>query len=101
MPLDCTLARGYSEDMLPACVSSGRWGFVDREGRWVIEPQYLAVGDFCNGVVPVQKGIEAWVFIDHDGNEILAVDGRLNITEKGLAYSDHIIYNYGYTIGRQ
>ena len=96
LPLNCTLARCYSEDMLPVCISNCRWGFVNRDGRWVIEPQYLDVGDFCNGVVPVQKDIEIWAFIDRDGNEVLTVDGRLTITEKGLAYSDHIIYNYGY-----
>jgi len=97
LPLNCTLARSYSEDLLAVRAEKLGWGFVDREGHWVIAPQYFDVGDFCNGVAPVRKALDAWVFIDCDGKEVLSVEGRLTITEKGLACSDHTIYNYGYT----
>lgn len=96
LPINCAEARSFSEDLLAVRAEKLGWGFVDREGRWVIEPQYITVGDFCNGVVPVRKELDTWVFIDRDGKEVLPVEGRLTITEKGLACSDHTIYNYGY-----
>ena len=38
----------------------GRFGFIDREGQVVIEPQYLAAEDFHNGFALVEL-IDHWV----------------------------------------
>ena len=94
LPMECTLARSFSEDLLPAKDGNG-WGFIDRQGGWAISPQYLDVGDFSQGVAPVKTG-DTWCFIDREGKEVMAIDGEMKIVGKGLAYTEHAIYNYGY-----
>jgi hypothetical protein len=37
----------------PGKVPHLKWGFVDRTGRWVVEPRYVAVGAFREGRAPV------------------------------------------------
>ena len=89
--MECTLARSFSEDLLPAKDGNG-WGFIDRQGGWAISPQYLDVGDFSQGVAPVKTG-DTWCFIDREGKEVMAIDGEMKIVGKGLAYTEHAIYN--------
>ncbi len=44
----------------------GKWGFVDPEGSFVIEPEFDLAGRFIRGLAPVQKG-ERWGYIKPDG----------------------------------
>lgn len=48
----------------------GAWGYVDRDGNWVIAPQYSQARDFHEGRAAV-GGPSNWGIIDRDGNEVV------------------------------
>lgn len=50
-------------DNLELAARSGRWGYVDAEGRWVIQPVYRSAFDFREGYAAVQLG-DVWQYID-------------------------------------
>lgn len=61
---------------LAAARSDGRWGFVDREGAWVISPQYADVGPegFRDGRARVARdqGLRReWAWIDRRGQLVV------------------------------
>jgi hypothetical protein len=35
-------------------VKTGKWGFIDKQGKMVIEPQFKAIDDFHEGLAAVQ-----------------------------------------------
>jgi hypothetical protein len=45
----------------------GQWGFIDRTGNMVIEPQFDEVTSFSDGLAAVRIG-ERWGFIDQKGH---------------------------------
>src|SRR5207249_10656305 len=45
-----------------------RWGFIDKNGDFVINPQYHEAGGFGNGLAPV-KSADRWGFIDKKRSE--------------------------------
>ncbi len=52
-----------------------KWGFIDRTGRFVIEPQFDYVYNFACGLAHVQKGRgwhQKWGLIDTSGRFVLA-----------------------------
>lgn len=94
LPADCTNACCFSEDML-AAAKDRKWGYIDRDGHWMMNPQYDSCGDFSGGVAPVEKD-GLWSFINSAGEEVMAVEGKLRIVSRGLAWSENKIYDYGY-----
>ena len=50
--------------------NSGIYGFIDKDGKWIIEPKYEAVGDFHQGVCRVRIN-KLWGLIDKEGNIII------------------------------
>ena len=94
LAMNCTEAKSYSEDLLPAKTEK-LWGYADRDGKWAIEPQFEAAGDFVNGVAPVSKH-GSWRFIDRGGEEVLSVNGWMKMADRGLAYTENAINDYGY-----
>jgi hypothetical protein len=44
----------FSDGMAGAMDVSGLWGFIDRQGRWAIEPRYRSVGAICDGLAFAQ-----------------------------------------------
>ena len=61
-------------------------GFIDKEGKWVIEPQFVKAKSFKNGYAGVYDG-NKWGFIDTNGKVI--IDYKYNdvdyFAENGLA----------------
>lgn len=54
-----------------AAVKKGeKWGFVDKKGKMIIEPQYDDARSFSNGYAAVKKGGK-WGFIDVSGKQVL------------------------------
>jgi len=94
LPGDCTWSRGRSDGLI-AAKAEKLWGYAESEGNWHIEPQFSYAGDFVNGVAPVEMDGK-WFFIDKNGTEVLPVEGRLNVIDRGLAWTDRAIYDYGY-----
>ncbi|MYM91208.1 hypothetical protein GTP91_29040 [Rugamonas sp. FT82W] len=45
--------RPYA-DGLAAARCGLLWGYLDRDGRFVIPPRYLEAGDFADGLAPVR-----------------------------------------------
>jgi len=45
-----------------------KWGYMDKTGKVIIEPQFDAEGDFFHGLAPVLKG-KKWGYINEKGQE--------------------------------
>ncbi|GAA5235849.1 hypothetical protein GCM10025795_41140 [Verticiella sediminum] len=68
-------AQAFSEGLAAVRVGrlggdAGRWGFVDPDGRMVIEPRYLAVASFRLGLAAAQSE-DGWGYIDRTGQWII------------------------------
>ena len=73
----------YSEGRL-AARKNGKWGFVDRDGNWAVNPKYDAVEDFKDGFAMVSKGHRKWGMIDKQGE--LLVPTNFDIVMPGEYY---------------
>jgi hypothetical protein len=65
----------FGQEGLAAAKRRGKWGFIDRAGRFVIEPQFDYVYNFACGLAHVQKGRgrnPRWGLIDTSGRFVLA-----------------------------
>jgi len=67
-------ACGFSEGLACVAITSGsgdeyfdRWGFLRKDGTWLVEPVYLSAGSFQDGIAPV-KSIYSWGYINFDGS---------------------------------
>ncbi len=77
-------ARPFREG-LAAVRQSGRWGFIDRDGDWVIPPRFDQVREFQEGLAPALAG-ELWGFIDRGGDWVIPPRfSRVNSFRDGLA----------------
>lgn len=62
-------ALSFRDGLAPA-FSSGKWGFIDRTGNFIIKPQFDEAGTFSDGLAPVL--IEnKWGFIDKEGMTVI------------------------------
>ena len=57
-------------DGIVAYCQNGKWGFVDRDGNTVIEPQYTMARSFSFGIAAVCKD-NIWGFVDREGNVVI------------------------------
>jgi hypothetical protein len=67
--------RHFREDMAAVQID-GKWGFINKAAKIVVEPQYDYVGTFINGLASVRMGgynepPMYFGFVDKDGNEII------------------------------
>src|SRR5699024_7624590 len=64
----------FGDGLAPA-VDPDSWlfGYIDRQGQWVIEPQFDHARHFAEGLAPVQVGAQ-WRFIDKTGQTVLEGD---------------------------
>jgi WG containing repeat len=62
IPPQFNIAYEFSEGLAPVkigtgCELCGKWGFIDKTGKVVIEPRFEAVNDFSEGLaVFTQRG---------------------------------------------
>ncbi len=66
-------ARLFSNNNMAAVKIGGKWGFVDLEGKVLIEPQYEDARSFSQGLAAVKIGGK-WGFIGTDGK--LKIDAQ-------------------------
>ena len=57
----------FSQDHLARARADKEWGYINTDGKWVVNPQFDHVNDFYNGLAAVEKDGE-WGFIDKEGN---------------------------------
>lgn len=62
---DAVFWEGASEGLIRVMVSD-RWGYIDGEGRYVINPQFDQARGFSEGLAGVRIG-ERWGYIDREG----------------------------------
>lgn len=54
----------------PVRATDGKlWGYKNKEGNWVILPQYKSVKPFSEGYAPVMIGKRKWIYIDQTGSQ--------------------------------
>ncbi len=46
-------ASGFSEGLAPVCDRRGKFGYIDRSGKYFIEPQFQAADSFSEGLALV------------------------------------------------
>lgn len=60
--------------------SKVKWGFVDKDGKVAISPQFAATGNFAGGKCAVQNEEGKWGFIDSEGK--IAISYQFDEAEK-------------------
>ena len=60
--------------------SKVKWGFVDKDGKVAISPQFAATGNFADGKCAVQNEEGKWGFIDSEGK--IAISYQFDEAEK-------------------
>lgn len=58
--------RSYSEGMAPVQSTNGRWGYVDEQQRWIIQPSFEDAQEFKGGRAAVRQNGK-WGFINKRG----------------------------------
>ena len=64
-------AKWFTENMAAFCNKEGKWGFVDKSGTVVINPQFESVHPFSEGLAAVCDKNDKWGFIDKDGTLVI------------------------------
>ena len=44
-----------------------KWGYINKQGEWVIQPKYLRVSEFHQGVAAVANDSYTWQLINKEG----------------------------------
>ncbi len=67
------------------CVGE-KWGFIDGNGNWILEPAYDDAFSFSCGLAPVKTG-DKWGYIDAKGKNAIGADfdEALSFSQKGIA----------------
>ena len=63
-------ARSFSEGRAAVLEEGQSWGFIDKTGEYIADPQYEDVWDFRDGLAAVKLN-DKWGFIDRDGQLII------------------------------
>lgn len=58
-------AKLFNDTTYAAVKQNGKWGFIDTDGKWFIEPQYEDARSFSNGFAAIKKD-GRWGFINLD-----------------------------------
>ena len=60
----------FFEGLAEAKHSSGNWGYIDKEGKWAIEPNFEFTMSFSEGLAAVRLHGQ-WGFINREGEQII------------------------------
>jgi hypothetical protein len=66
---DFLFSTGFISGLSPAR-SNGKFGFIDTTGKWAIEPQFEAVGNFAEGLAAVRVGGRSG-YVDKKGKFVI------------------------------
>lgn len=70
LEFECDEAYGFSEGLAPVRIG-GKFGFIDTNGTLVIQPQFMSISDFENGLNVVCIDEQHYGVIDRDGNYVI------------------------------
>lgn len=62
--------KGFDDQPLFPVIVDGYYGYMDRTGKIVIQPQFGEAGDFYEGLAKVNKNMK-WGFIDKTGKIVI------------------------------
>jgi len=74
-------ALGEGEGLFPAMGDKELWGYINRQGEFVVDAQYELATPFCHGYAAVTCGDELWGIIDETGNYIFPMDYVISMEE--------------------
>jgi hypothetical protein len=83
---DCVSSWGYFSDGLARQLFGARYGFIDKTGKVVIQPQFDLTYGFSEGLAAVQVG-KKWGYIDPTGKMVIPLQDLsfANAFRNGLA----------------
>ncbi len=85
IPAQYTATNGFY-DGLAAVEYKGKWGFIDKDGKWVLEPIYDGGWKFGDGLAAVKQDGK-WGAIDLKGNWVISPQFKYAFRFcEGLAY---------------
>jgi len=92
---DVSSVESFSEGLAAVEVEKGKepplTGFIDKSGRFVIEPKYPFVKSFSDGLAQFLLENGKWAFMDHSGNIVLSTDYFVPYGfKRGLAFIDKV-----------
>lgn len=85
LPGDVMYAGPLHDGLFRAQGGSG-YGCLNEQGRWVVDPVYKELGDFCEGVAAARTQEGAWCFLDREGAVLKELPGSYEYLyyEKGF-----------------
>lgn len=98
---DWGYCREFSEGLAAVCVGDpesedAKWGYIDKTGAWVLEPQYHGALSFTEGLAAVDIGDEsrpAWGYINPQGEMVIDAEYEAaGMFSEGVAS----VYDYDY-----
>ena len=63
-------ARLFLDDTYAAAVIDGKWGFIDKNGDVVVQPEFDDAHSFQNGLAAVKVG-NSWGYINMQGKLVI------------------------------
>ena len=87
---DLYFLNGFEEGLLPICdMASGKYGFIDDRGRWVIAPEWDRASDFRDGLALVEKDGRL-MYIDRGGAVVWEENSRgRSVIVRGVRTGSH------------
>ncbi|MDR2179310.1 MAG: WG repeat-containing protein, partial [Synergistaceae bacterium] len=83
--------KKFSEGMV-AVQSEGRWGVIDKDGKWLIAPRYQDLGVFWNGYIPFQSDEGLWGLLNVKGEVIF--EPKCTKIIKSVSRSDPLLVQF-------
>ena len=86
----------YSDGLIPNIGGDfgDEWGFSDLSGKWIIQPQYRSVTEFCDGLAVVEEFGGRMKVINNSGNILYSeVNDRLIILKGGYILDGNNLYH--------
>jgi hypothetical protein len=55
---------------------NGRMGAINRDGKIVVKPEYLSLGEFKGELAHVKIGVDEWGYVNRSGELVIKIRNR-------------------------